>query len=86
MKEVKIIDGGYFYTTYTEWAAKHNLKNFNHSKVPHLNKIYEVIVEGIHGYHLSYLYGIRDKITGEEYIIGKRGVKVLFDDKQYSLF
>lgn len=74
---VKVVDEDQCYSTYDQWAEKHNMKEF-------LSDVYDnhicngtvgtVIAHGEHLKDNDYLYGIRTK-EGKEYIMSYKGLE-----------
>lgn len=83
---VEVIDDGYAYTTYTDWAEKHGLENFTFGGSPIDRErrdpptIGKVIAKGLHSgdfpsilSSVRMLYGVC--IEGKDFIIEEAGLR-----------
>lgn len=73
---VKIKDAGECYTSYTEWARKHNLLNYKENKIPLKGSIGKVVAVGKHSTKYSdIICGVN--IDGIDFMIGEDGLKLI---------
>lgn len=85
--KVKVIKNGYTYSTYETWINKYAMqykKAWKEEELPNKNNEYIIKVKAPHedGFDI-YLYLIQDIKTKQVYIIDKRGIELVKENKTF---
>lgn len=85
--KVKVINNGYTYSTYETWINKYAMqykKAWKEEELPNKNNEYIIKVKAPHedGFDI-YLYLIQDIKTKQVYIIDKRGIELVKENKTF---
>lgn len=82
MKIAEVIDIGHTYDSYDVMAIKlsnGNTENWKRGSLPKEGRIYKVINIYDGNFNIEYYY-IKDFETGQEYVIGKKGIRILLEE------
>ena len=71
---VKVTVPGCSYSFYKDMADKMKLKNFRFAKRPPIDVLYKIVSTRKHPQDGGHLYGIQNKETGDEFIVGQTGI------------
>lgn len=84
--KVKVIKNEYTYSTYDTWINKYAMqykKEWNKEEIPYKNNKYIIRVKAPHGLFNIDLYLIQDIKTKQVYIIDKKGLKLVKENKKF---
>lgn len=84
--KVKVIDKLYTYSTYDTWVNKYAMqykKEWNRKEIPYKNNEYIIRVKAPHDLFNIDLYLIQDIKTKQVYIIDKRGLELVKENKKF---